>query len=108
MNTTQAYARSTDPETSHEAAGSISAEHLRQSQWAVLHLFQYYGPMTHDETISNYNLNKYEQCRDWPKQSPSGIRTRCRELVRMGRIRDSGQRQVLATGRKAIVWEVVV
>lgn len=100
MNTTQAFARSTDPETSHEAAASISAEHIRMSQKAVLGLLQTFGSMTHEQMVTRrYGAH--------PIQSPSGIRTRCRELVRMGLIRDSGARQMLATGRKAIVWEVV-
>lgn len=102
MKTDQAYARSTDPFTSHEAAVSIGQERIRASQCAILSLLEIHGPMTHEQMVNCYPS-------DWGyhQQSPSGIRTRCKELVRLGQIRDSGGRAVLASGRKAIVWEAV-
>jgi hypothetical protein len=36
--------------------------------------------------------------------SPSGIRTRRSELVRLGKVVDTKKRAVLASGRKATLW----
>lgn len=101
MKTDQAYARSTDPFTSHEAAASIFDWKIKASQRAILRLLEIHGPMTHEQMVQNYPVNACT----WPRQSESGIRTRCKELVRLGQIRDSGGRAVLASGRKAIIWE---
>lgn len=100
MKTDQAYACSTDPITSHEAAASIGQEQIRASQRAIMSLLAKYGPMTHQQMIRWYSYSRYYPC-----QSESGIRTRCKELVRLGQIRDSGGRAVLASGRRAIIWE---
>jgi hypothetical protein len=99
--TIEPRARTTDPETSHEAAVSVSA--LRQKQDGVLGLLRRMGPMTLEELVSRY---RYEMgVTDFlPQQSDSGIRTRCSELVRMGLVEDSGQRARTASGRKAVVW----
>lgn len=105
MKTDQAFARETDPFTSHEAAASIGQEQIRASQSAILRLLELFGPMPHTKMI--YFYQRDHDFYSWPEQSESGIRTRCKELVRLGQIRDSGGRAVLASGRKAIVWEAV-
>lgn len=93
----EAVARSTDPGTSWEAARSITPEKLRESQRIVLDFFRAWGPST-DEYLC-YRLED--------EMSPSGARTRRSELVAMGLVRDSGRKDVLRSGRKAIVWESV-
>lgn len=95
-------ARSSDPETSHEAAESVT--HVRRSQAAVLGVLAFLGPSTDNELISDYEegIAKY----GLPQQSPSGIRTRRAELVRDGLVKDSGKRTWLPSGRRAIVWEL--
>jgi hypothetical protein len=40
----------------------------------------------------------------WPRQSPSGIRSRRAELTDLGLIIDSGRRTVTPSGRPCIVW----
>lgn len=96
-------ARFGDPETSHQAADSIDAPTLRDSQAAVLFVLAYNGPMTDTELIDAY-LAWAEQG-TLPRQSPSGIRTRRKELVTRGSVRDTGMRDVLRSGRRSIVWE---
>lgn len=95
-------ARSSDPETSHQAAESITPEKLRTSQAAVLFVLATRGPTTDTGLIDGY-LNSPVPL---PPQSPSGIRTRRKELVRMGAVADTGLRHRLISGRHAIVWAV--
>lgn len=98
----KAHARTTDPVTSHEAAGSV--KHLRVSQEAVLSAFPS-SPllgMTDQELVSKYGHLTGEG--HVPLQSESGVRTRRSELVKKGRLVDSGDRRLTVSGRKSIVW----
>ncbi len=92
---TVAHARSTDPDTSHEAARSVGK--IRESQQAIFAFLREYGAHTDEEIWETFEHSGI---------SPSGARTRRSELVTMGLVRDSGQRKRLQTGRRAIVWEV--
>lgn len=98
----KARARNTDPETSHAAAASLDPKTLRASQEAVWRVFVVGRPMTDPELEAAYN---HVVAFYVPPQSSSGLRTRRKELVRKGFLRDSGERKKLASGRKAIVWE---
>jgi hypothetical protein len=91
-----ARARSTDPETSWDAARSISRDGLRENQAAVLRLLRRYGPLTDEQIGELYG--------HVPPQSPSGLRTRRHELQELGLVEDSGERARLRSGRQAIVW----
>ena len=93
----RAVARRTDVWSSHEAAASVTR--IRESQQAVLELLKLLGPSTDEQIGAAYW--------DGPKQSPSGLRTRRSELVELGKVRDSGQRRRLKSGRRAIVWEAL-
>lgn len=93
----RAHARRSDPETSHAAAESISTDRLRRSQEAVLAVFDELGGRASDSQVAV----RYSG----PRQSPSGLRTRRRELVDLGYLRDSGERVMLPSGRRSIVWE---
>ena len=99
-----ALARPTDPDTSHDAAESIRAE-LGGSRSAVLGVLALIGPSTDTALIQAY-LNLAE-LGELPYQSPSGIRTRRKELVTQGRVRDTGDRVPLISGLHSIVWEAV-
>ena len=94
-----ARARATDPDTSHQAARSVT--NLRDSQEAVLRTLRLMSA-TDVELMRVYRHNERN-----PVQSDSGIRTRRKELVDLGLVRDSGLRRKLPSGRNAIVWEVV-
>ena len=93
-------ARATDPGTSHDAARSVSG--LREKQQAVLNCFKDFGPMTHEELVYRYT----HVAAGLPKQSQSGLRTRVSELVKLGKIADSGSRCRLSTGRFGTIWQV--
>jgi hypothetical protein len=92
-----AVARRGDPETSWQAAESV--KDIRGSQQEVLSLFRCHGPMT-DEEVS------YAAKREGVIQSPSGLRTRRRELVDLGLLQASSRRSRTASGRSTIIWEV--
>lgn len=92
----RAHARNSDPATSHAAADSLSSDKIRRSQLAVLGFLKAHGPMTDTGLVERYHQT--------PMQSPSGLRTRRRELTDKGLVYDTGERVVLDSGRKSIVW----
>jgi len=98
-------ARHTDPQTSHAAAASKTTANVRNSQHAVLRLFNDayqehdIAGMTDELLVRAYAYYEYQ-----PRQSPSGIRTRRRELCDAGYLIDTGRREKLVSGRSAIVW----
>jgi len=96
--------RSTDPETSHEAAASIAAER-GGSRSAVLAVLALIGPCTDTALIQAYL--DLAALGELPQQSASGIRTRRKELVVAGRVADTGERVALISGRHSIVWAAV-
>lgn len=94
-------ARVTDPDTSWAAARSVTD--LTQKQAAVLSVLR-----SVDEGMTDEQIARQYDC-GWSRrvpQSPSGLRTRRKELVDLGLVRDSGRRAEMETGRMAIVWEV--
>lgn len=96
--TATAYARSTDPATSHAAALSLGGDEIRHSQREVLALLAELGPMTDRQVLSFFTVGGR------PLRSPSGLRTRRAELVDKGLVVDSGRRNTAPSGRKEIVW----
>ena len=48
-----------------------------------------------------------EECQDGIPMNPSTQRPRRVELVRMGLVRDTGEKRKTRSGRSAVVWEVV-
>lgn len=89
-------ARNNDPDTSHEAAASVRNPGLdREKVYAALGE----GPMTDEEILERCHAHYATTI------SPSGARTRRAELVKEGRVADSGVRKRLHTGRRAIVWQ---
>lgn len=92
-----ARARRTDPETSQEAARSLSADTLRESQARVLRALVEQGPAHDYELIRRLEAAGHRVTR-------SGVQTRRSELARAGLVRDTGERVALDTGRRAIVW----
>ena len=102
LRITRAHARNSDPATSHEAADSVT-DKIRASQEAVrLVLDRFPQGLTDTDLIEEYG--KLSALGWVPRQSPSGLRTRRSELVRRGTVVDSGNRALLPTGRRAVVW----
>lgn len=98
-----ALARLTDPQTSHDAAASV--KDITKTQNAILKLLSI-TPMADEDLIHYYRqqISMGADSYDFPRASESGIRSRRAELVKAGKVVDTGQRQKLASGRHAIVW----
>lgn len=99
-----ALSRETDPDTSRQAAASLSAERMRETQRVIVDILDRFGPAC-DEDIAVY-ARQLESLGEAPKQSPSGLRSRRAELVAAGIVRDSGDRTKTSSGRQTIVWEL--
>mgnify|MGYP001602556691 CR=1 FL=1 len=91
----RAYARRIDPETSHEAAASVTG--LISKQAAVLEVLRKYGPMCDEAIFDALWRENY-------KMSPSGARTRRSELVDAGKVEWVGGQVTMRSGRRARVW----
>lgn len=101
----EAHARRDDPETSHEAARSV--RNIRESQMAIADLMRHVGrPISDTEIGAIYGAWRAEGGDAMPAQSPSGLRTRRSELVELGVVEDSGQRERLPSKRWAILWQI--
>jgi len=91
-------ARSTDPETSHEAATQVN---VRASQAEVLRVLRQFGPLS-DVTIQR--LSHIHGSRYW---SPERLRTARKELVVAGLVEWTGKTEKLPSGRSGRVWRAV-
>ncbi|MDP9201176.1 MAG: hypothetical protein M3P26_04495 [Gemmatimonadota bacterium] len=102
-----ARARSSDPDTSHEAAASIDGITKRQD--AIVRIFKSFGPMCDEKLLRIYDRFMRDQPHLFPLQSPSGIRSRRAELAdpekfQPPRIVFSGRKEKNANGRSTRVW----
>jgi|SRR3954468_15959695 hypothetical protein len=95
----KAHARRTDPETSHQAAESVA---VRENQVYVYQVLSKLGPSTDEWLVTCYPMYMGHH-----PQSPSGIRTRRRELCDKGLVRFTGEKVRGKTNRLMRVWEVV-
>jgi len=93
-----AYARTTDPITSHEAADSV--ENITETQETILSLLR--TPMCDLELIMAYRLaNEIGKA---PYASESGIRSRRAELVHKNLVDHTGEFRLSPSGRRMMVW----
>lgn len=93
-------ARTSDPTTSFEAAGSV--RNITETQSNILLLLTL--PMTDDELVDAFD--RFASSNGWKLASPSGIRSRRAELVAAGLVKDTGERRKSWSGRQSIVWTV--
>jgi hypothetical protein len=94
----EARARSTDPDTSHEAARSIGSLRLNEVREAILALLRV-RPLADWMLVEFYSMDA-----SLPKQSPQSIRSRRADLVRMGLIVEDGTAPHPETGRRHTLW----
>lgn len=92
------HARRTDPETSHEAAESVT--NITPLKQEILQRLM--TPMTDADLYELLTISSRLIVTE------SGVRSRRSELVQAGLVRDTGARQKLKTGRNAIVWETTL
>jgi hypothetical protein len=90
--------RLTDPETSHEAAKSVSR--LADSYRIILELLTSFGPMNDEQLITQWKAHSNKPASD------SGIRSRRSELAAHGKVIDTGERVKMSSGRASIVWGI--
>lgn len=94
--------RATDPETSHEAAQSVT--NIGDTHDRILTLLMERAD-THHGIRQRYDAER-GVFNFWPQVSESGLRTRTRELADCGYVEDSGARVKLPSGRNAVVWQI--
>jgi hypothetical protein len=91
--------RTTDPDTSHDAAFSIADATVNQQRVYVIHLTQGQRGLTDEEQLAIYR-SIYGMCAE------STPRKRRHDLTRAGILVDSGERRLLRSGRFGIVWKL--
>lgn len=94
-----AQARASDPETSREAAQSISPERITATKERILAVLRIYKPLTHQEIIEVFR-SAYP---DFAVTDQS-IRSRCKELERSGLIWFAGEYGETSSGRRSRKW----
>lgn len=98
-----AQARSTDPQTSHDAAASVN--NISKVQKAIMSLLQA-SPMCDEKLIGQYRI--WQQTDDrFPAVTDQSIRSRRAELVAMGIIEAAPYKEQMSTGNWANVWRWV-
>lgn len=97
------HARNTDPRTSILAAESSTALQQTKTQLAIMAILEH-GDATDTEIIRTYQ--DLVEFGDAPQASDSGIRSRRSELVKAGKVEDSGLRRRTPAGRLTIVWRL--
>lgn len=97
----EAGARLSDPETS-KAAAAAQEPRLRASQALVLQVFRAYGRM-HDKDLLD-RVHATQRGLGLAKlMSPSGVRTRRSELVKLGKLCDTGH-TAMVDGHSMTIW----
>lgn len=96
-----AYARITDPITSHEAAARVNEDKLTQTQSIIVKLLEV--ALNDEELVEAFQA--YCQLKGLNRiSSPSGIRSRRNELYRAGLIEPIGFGKT-RMNRRAIIWQ---
>lgn len=102
-----ARARKGDPETSHAAADSNSAEGLEASELEVLTILELFDRPVTDDAIA---FEHERRCwRDLPvmQWEASRLRTARKQLAELGRVVQDGEGKT-RKGRKAAAWRLAV
>jgi hypothetical protein len=100
----QAKARSTDPATSHQAAASVNTDSHNHGR--ILGLLKTFRDGLTDEQLRDEWAIAANRVMGWPPISDSGLRSRRSELVRAGKVVDSGEKGRTAAGRACTIWKL--
>ncbi len=92
-------ARLSDPPTSKQQP----IRKALASQAAVLSAFRRHGPMHDKRLVEEVRRTMFAGAKPW---SPSRIRSARAELVKLGKVRNSGRTEIV-DGSKCIVWGLV-
>lgn len=96
--TSHLVARTSDPDTSWQAAESVTPVTLTRTRTRILQLLSF-ADLTDEQLLEVV----------WTREriaSRSGTQTRRRELVDAGLVEDTGRRVRGSTGRSMIVWRI--
>lgn len=91
-----AYARHTDPETSHDAADSV--DQITETKQFILEALR--QPRNDLDMIQSFR-----SMLGAPEATDQSIRSRRAELVDDGLVEDTGERVKMPSGRYSIVWQ---
>lgn len=91
--------RSTDPDTSHEAADLTDTA---ASRIEVLRILDEEGPLSHEVLVSHHNLRFWTGLTG-KHFTPQRMRTACHELVEDGVVVEAGESRTIA-GRRCKKW----
>ena len=81
-------------------------KNITEAQNFVMSFYYKYGRMTDEQLAQRIARANANTAFPTIQLSPSGIRTRRKELVDKGLLRNSGIKLALASSRMAIVWEI--
>lgn len=100
-------ARSTDPDTSHDAAAIAAlSPGTAAVKSAIMQLLRENGPRTAFELRALYAEGRREG-RSWPDVQPNSINRRVSDLKNIGLLVDTERRRKTPDFRDAIVWRPV-
>jgi len=99
-----AFARVTDPATSHDAAQSVSR--ISETQKWVLRILDG-KPMCDEMLVDVYGWMR-NQDESMPKASAQSLRSRRAELTRLGLVEYAGFDELMTTGRYGRVWKLAI
>lgn len=91
--------RTTDPETSHEAA--MKVKNITIVYGAIIELLT---ELPRTDTMLRQAYDARREARGWPLVGESSLRSRRSELVTRGTVVDTGLREILDSGRRSIIW----
>lgn len=89
-----AYARTEDPETSHEAAEGVDVAELERRVYSALKLRGKEGATSHE-------LSALTKIHIW------SVSPRLKPLRRKNLVEDSGERRYSPMGKRCIVWRAI-
>jgi hypothetical protein len=90
-----------NPETSRQAAESIPLSRVTQTQRRVIEVYRWNGWEMCDEKLVELYFHY------WPNTcTDQSVRSRRGELVRAGKVFDTGKRLTTKYGRSCVVWRL--